>query len=494
MNCLLGIDVGTSGAKVLLVRQDGSIVESVYREYRTEEPKARWSEQHPEVWWQAVNSLLLELKESHRADYKNVVGIGISGQMHGLVMVDKNGQVIRPAIIWLDQRTEQEVEDIYRVIPKDEFLQTTLNRASSGFALPSLLWVKNKEPENFNKIHKIMQPKDYIRMKLIGEIATDMSDASSTVAFNTSKRKWANEILWVLGLSRDIFPDCFEGDTIAGTVLDSVSEELGLKKGTKVVYGGGDQPVQGVGNGAISNGLMYTNIGTSGQVSIFSDKPVHDTEYRTHTICHAIKNGWSIFGATLSSGLALKWLKNKILCSDDYAGMCSSASDVPAGSEGALFLPYLAGERTPHFDNDAKAVFHGLTLSHDRRHMIRAVMEGVVYSLKESFILFENMGYQVNSVIAAGGGSRSDVWVQMQADIFGKPVKVIKVNEQACLGAAMIAGVACGLFDSYQHAINTFIKFKSKVFEPDLGKKGVYEDGFMRFKQLYIDNYESFRR
>lgn len=494
MDCLLGIDVGTYGAKVLLGRQDGSIVGSAYREYKVEELKSRWAEQYPEVWWRAIKSLLLELKEKHSADYKNVVGIGFSGQLHGLVMLDKNGQTIRPAIIWLDQRTEQEVEDIYRIIPRDEFLQTTLNRASSGFALPSLLWVKKNEPENYSRIHKIIQPKDYIRWKLIGEIATDMSDASSTVAFNTSKRKWANEIIWVLGLNRDVFPDCYEGDTIAGTVLDSVSEELGLKKGVKVVYGGGDQPVQGVGNGAVSNGMMYTNIGTSGQVSIFSDKPVHDTEYRTHTICHAIKNGWSIFGATLSSGLALKWLRNRILCTGDYEGMCSSALDVPAGSEGVLFLPYLAGERTPHFDNDAKAVFHGLTLSHDRRHMIRAVMEGVVYSLKESFVLFQNMGYQVNNVIAAGGGSKSDLWVQMQADIFEKPVKVIKVNEQACLGAAMIAGVACGLFDSYQHATKTFIKFRSKVFEPNLEKKGVYEDSFMRFKQLYIDNYESFRR
>jgi xylulokinase len=494
MDCLLGIDVGTSGAKVLLIRQDGTILDSVYREYKAEEMKANWAEQDPEVWWQTIKGLLFELRSRYGTDYRNVVGIGFSGQMHGLVMVDKNWQVIRPAITWLDQRSEKEVEDIYRVIPKDEFHQTTLNRASSGFALPSLLWVKKNEPENFKKIYKIMQPKDYIRMKLIGEIATDMSDASSTVAFYTSKRRWANEIIWVLGLNRDIFPDCFEGDTIAGTVLDSVSDELGLRRGVQVVYGGGDQPMQGVGNGAVSKGLMYTNIGTSGWISIFSDKPVHDTEYRTHTLCHAIKKGWSIFGATLSSGLALSWLKNKILLMEDYAKMSSLVTDIPAGSEGVLFLPYLAGERTPHFDNDAKAVFHGLTLSHDRRHMIRAVMEGVVYSLKESFILFQDMGYQVKNVIAAGGGSRSDVWVQMQADIFGKPVKVIKVNDHACLGAAMVASVACGLFDSYQSATNAFIKFKSKVFEPDIGKKSVYEDGFMRFKQLYIDNYESFRR
>lgn len=494
MNCILGIDIGTSGAKVLLVRQDGTIHESVYLEYKVKENKTKWSEQNPEVWWQTIKSLLLELKARHSVDYRNVTGIGFSGQMHGLVMVDKNGQIIRPAIIWLDQRSEKEVEDIYRVIPKPEFYQTTLNRASSGFALPSLLWVKKNEPENFKRIHKIMQPKDYIRFKLTGDIATDMSDASSTVAFNTSGRKWSNEIIWVLGLNRDIFPDCFEGDTIAGTVLDSVSEELGLNKGVKVVYGGGDLPMQGVGNGAASSGLMYTNIGTSGWISIFSDKPVHDTEYRTHTLCHAIKKGWSIFGATLSSGLALNWLKDKVLMMDNYTSLSTSAADIPAGSEGVLFLPYLAGERTPHFDNDAKAVFHGLTLSHDRRHMIRAVMEGVVYSLKESFILFRDMGYEVKSVIASGGGTRSDVWVQMQADIFGKPVKVTKVNDHACLGAAMTASVACGLFESFQSVTNAFVKYKSKVYEPDIGKKGVYEDGFMRFKQLYFDNYESFRR
>lgn len=488
MKCLLGIDVGTSGVKALLLNANGKIVASAYREYGVDIPALGRAEQDPETWWKATQDILLELKTKQGDSYKSIACIGFSGQMHGLVMVDKDMKPIRPAIVWLDQRAKREVEHIYGVIPSESFHKITLNRASSGFALPSLLWIKQHEPGKFEKIFKVMLPKDYVRMRMTGQIATDMSDASSTVAFDTKKREWAGEILWALGLRRELFPECYEGDMIAGTVRENICEDLGLPKGVPVVFGGGDQPVQGVGNGVIRSGLMYTNIGTSGQVSIYSDKPMFDSQHRTHTFCHAIKNGWSIFGATLSSGLALKWLKNNILELEDYNSMCNAAAEVPAGSDGVMFLPYLAGERTPHFDNSAKAIFFGLRLGHDQRHMIRSVMEGVVYSLKESLVLFEEMGVEVSSIIAAGGGSRNPVWVQMQADVFGKPVRVINVSEQACLGAAMLAGVGCGLFESYEQATDTYVRFSDRVYEPDPRTQEAYLQGFDRYKKLYNNN------
>ncbi len=490
---LLGIDVGTSSIKALLTTPEGRTIALEQQAYEPDILPDGGAQQDPGVWWSAAVSVLRRISGAHPDKMRDVTGIGLGGQMHGLVALSGTGEPVRPAVIWMDARSGPQVRRIYEMLGEEYVHAVTLNRVCPGFALPSLLWLRDSDPEAFSRIRYIMQPKDYIRYRLTGRIAADTSDASSTSAFDTVKRQWAWELIDAVGLDRGLFPACLESDGVAGEVTAQAAVETGLAKGTSVVYGGGDQPVQNIGNGAVKEGVVCSSIGTSGQIAMFSQSPLRDPKYRVHTFCHAIKRGWSVFGATLSAGQCLKWLNNQILNDPGYAVLDAMASEAEPGSGGVLFLPYLNGERTPHFDSNARGLFIGLSLAHDRRHMVRAVMEGVVFSLKDSFRLFAELGYQPEEIIASGGGAKSALWLQMQADIFETPVRVVNTSEQVCLGAAMLAGVGTGLFHTYEQAAAAMVRYGDTVYEPDVKNAAIYGDAYRRYRALYGANRELMR-
>ena len=490
---LLGIDIGTSGLKILLVSPEGQTVALEQASYDPDLLTDGGVEQDPQVWWNVMVAALRRMAAAHPNEMCDIAGIGLGGQMHGLVALSGAGEPVCPAVIWMDSRSTAQVQSIYETLPADRIHAITLNRVCPGFALPSLLWQRDNRPDVFGRIRYIMQPKDYIRYRLTGRIATDASDASSSSAFDTVKRQWSWELIDALGLDCGLFPACLEADDIAGEVSAQAAVETGLPQGTPVVYGGGDQPVQNIGNGAVTDGVFCSSIGTSGQIALFSKEPIHDPGCRVHTFCHAIKRGWSLFGASLSSGLCLKWLNKQIMGSPGYDAIDAMAAQIPPGSGGIVFLPYLNGERTPHFDSNARGMFIGLSLSHDIRHMARAVMEGVVFALKDSMELFAEMGLKPEHVIAAGGGARSPLWLQMQADIFGTPVRVVKTAEQVSLGAAMLAGVGTGIFGDYEQAVAAMVRYDDAEYEPNLKNAAVYQDTYRRYQALYGANKTLFR-
>jgi xylulokinase len=490
---LLGIDIGTSGLKALLTSADGKTAALEHQSYDPDVLPDGGVEQHPLVWWNAAVSVLRCIAAAHPDKMRDVAGVGLGGQMHGLVALDGAGEPVCPAVIWMDARSHEQVRRVYDAMGEECVHAVTLNRVCPGFALPSLLWLRDSKPEVFGRIRYIMQPKDYIRFRLTGRIATDVSDASATSAFDTIKRQWAWALIDALALDRGLFPACLESDGIAGEVTAQAAAETGLAAGTPVIYGGGDQPVQSVGNGAVTEGVFCSSIGTSGQISLFSEKPLHDSGCRVHTFCHAVRGGWSVFGATLSAGLCLKWLNNSMMGAPGYEVINRMAAETPPGSGGVVFLPYLNGERTPHFDSGARGLFIGLSLSHDIRYMARAVMEGVVFSLKESLNLLAELCGRPRDIIAAGGGSKSPLWLQMQADIFEMPVRVVEDAEQVSLGAAMLAGVGTGVFRTYEQAAEAMVRYDGTLYEPDSRNAGVYRDAYRRYRALYGANRTLFR-
>jgi xylulokinase len=485
MKTILGIDLGTSSVKAMLLDIDHGVIDVAAKNYTVSIPQLNHAEQAPEMWWDAAITILKNLKERHSEAFDSIAAIGFSGQMHGLVITNDRGTPLRPAILWLDQRSEQQLEEINEKISSAEMAQILHNRAFTGFAFPSLLWVKENEPAVFRKIHKILHPKDYLRLKMTGTFGTDMSDASASLAFSTGKRDWAWDILKRFDLPASIFPQCHESTEIAGYVTEECAKETGLRAGIPVIYGSGDQPAQSIGNGAVREGLIISNIGTGGQISTYAKKDVYDSKLRTHTFCHSIDQAYTVYGAALCSGMSLNWLKNKILHISDFKRMSDMAEEIDSGSEGLIYLPYLSGERTPHMNPKAKGMFFGLQLRHDDRHMIRSVMEGVAFSLKDSLQIFEEIGIEGDRIIASGGGASSDVWLQIQADIFEKDVYVSCVKEQACLGACIMAGTGTGLFPSVQDACERYVKFDSKVYSPNCTQAAKYRNSFEIYQELY---------
>lgn len=482
---LLGIDVGTSSIKAMLMEEEGKIIGVRTKGYDVKIPREGWAEQDPEEWWDALCQILKEMKMEHSREFDSIHGIGFSGQMHGLVAVDCEGNVVRPAIIWMDQRATAELEEISRKISKDEQAKIFHNRVFNGFALPSLLWMKNHEPENFGKTGKVFQPKDYIRFRLTGEMGTELSDASASFLVDVGKREWAKESLEVLGISTEILPKLGESAQVAGYVTETAACETGLKKGIPAVFGAGDQQAQSIGNGAVREGLIISNIGTGAQVSAYSQTDLYDKELRTHTFCHGIPGGYTIYGAMLSGGMSVKWLKNQILHEQSFENMSALAEEVEAGSKGLVFLPYLTGERTPHMNPGARGMFFGLSLEHTSAHMVRAVMEGVTYALKDSLEILEEMGIHGEKILASGGACNSEVWLQIQADILGREVQVCRTKEQACLGACILAGVGVGRYGSVEEACEKLVRFEEKVYVPREDVKEVYEEGYQRFRGVY---------
>lgn len=484
----MGIDLGTSSVKAVIMDLEGNIIGLGQEGYDVQTPYPGYAEQDIELLWEATSRTIKQSILNGNINPSDIKSIGLSGQMHGLVLLDKQMKPVRPAVIWADQRTKQQIDDIYNIIGVDEFRKTTLNSLSTGFFLCSLMWVRDNEPENYKKAYKAILPKDYIRYKLSGKLATDVTDASATLAFNTAERCWAFEIIEKIGIDTNLFSEYGEAYQVAGEIYQECAEETGLHCKTPVVYGGGDSLMHSVGNGIIRPGLISVNIGTAGQLSSAANSPVFDKQFRTNTFCHAKEDLWIIFGGHLNGGVVLKWLRDNYFPHLSYKDFDSIAEEISAGSEGTLFLPYLSGERTPYQDPSAKGIFFGMALRHTYKHMIRAVMEGVILAMRLSLEIFKELNLPIELVTASGGGARSGIWLQMQADIFHKPIYTVAGKEEACTGAAIVAGVGVHLYQSIEQACSVVVKYNQKVTLPDQEHVKIYDEAFERYKLLYQNN------
>ena len=488
MEYFVGIDLGTSSVRAVAVDLDGNAAAAGQCEYDIQKPELDRAEQDMDQLWEATVQAIRKMLAEKPEISDEVRGIGFSGQMHGLVMVDREIRPVGNAIIWADQRSAEQIRHIYGTVPEEEFAKVFENRLSTGFLLPSLVWVREKEPARYEKIYKVMLPKDYIRYRICGELGTDASDACSTGMWDMKARTWAFDILKKLDIPAEYLVESHESYEKAGTVTKECAERTGLKEGTFVAFGGGDSLMMELGNGMIRGGLMASTIGTACHLTCALDAPTYDPKLRTNTWCHGGEHLWSIMGAHLSGGVALKWLKNNILGAQSFDAMTALASEVPAGSEGLLFLPYLNGERTPHNDPNAKAVYLGMTLRHDKRHMIRSTMEGIVYSMKESYAIFRSLGIRGDRIIAAGGGAKSPLFRQIQADMYDCPIYINQGKEQASIGAAMTAAVGCGFYKDYEEACARMVHLSPEATEPIPENVKRYEEEFQRFKEIYFAN------
>ena len=468
MAYLLGIDIGTSGTKTLLIDETGAVVASATAEHPLYIPKPNWAEQNPADWWAATVSTIREVITKSGVAARDIAGIGLSGQMHGSVFLDAENSVIRPALLWCDQRTAEQCRWITEKVGASDLVAETCNQAMTGFTSPKIIWLRQNEPENYARLRKVLLPKDYIRFRLTGEFATEVSDASGMGLLNVPQRKWSETVLDRIELPLEYLPTVFESQEISGRISEATAELTGLKVGTPVVGGGGDQAAGAVGNGIVETGIVSSTTGTSGVVFAHLDAPYSDPLLRTNTFCHAVPDKWHVMGVMLSAGGSLRWVRDALcdeekdvaasMDKDPYELMTAEAAEAPVGSEGLIFLPYLTGERTPYPNANARGVFFGLHLRHEKRHLIRAVMEGVAYGLRDSFEIIEGMGAPITQVRASGGGARSELWRQIQADVTGREHVTINVEEGPAFGVALLAGVGTGIWPSVPEACRATIK------------------------------------
>ena len=491
---LLGIDIGTSGTKTVLFDEELNTVAQALSEYPLYQPQNGWAEQDPEDWWNAVCITIKEVIEKSGVNAEEIGGVGLSGQMHGLVMLDKNDKVLRRSIIWCDQRTGAECEEMTSIIGHDKLIEITANPALTGFTASKIMWVKNHEPEVFEKCTKIMLPKDYIRYMLTGEFATEVSDASGMQLLDVPGRCWSPYVLDKLGIDIAKLGKVYESCEVTGKVTASASEKCGLKPGTIVVGGAGDQAAGGVGNGIVKEGVISATIGTSGVVFAHTDKISIDPKGRVHTLCHAVPGAWHIMGVTQGAGLSFKWIRDLMFSGEKETAaelgvdpnylMDQICATSPAGSKGLIYLPYLMGERTPHLDPDARGVFFGLSAIHEKKDMMRAVMEGVIYSLCDCMTILREMGVQPETVYASGGGANSTLWRQMMADGFNMPISVNSSVQGGAMGVAILAGVGAGLYPNVPDTCAKFISEKKRT-EPDAATAALYAKSLKLYDGLY---------
>lgn len=502
MKYLLGIDIGTSGTKTILFDTAGNVVASSTKEYPLYTPQNGWAEQDPIDWWEATKDTIQEVVTLSEVEHEQIVGIGLSGQMHGLVMLDEKGQVIRNAIIWCDQRTARQCEEINRLVGKERHIEIAANPPLTGFMASKILWVRENESENYNRCKHMLLPKDFIRYKLTGIFATEVSDASGTGLLDVRKRCWSDEILEKLSIDKEFLPKVYESQEVTGTVMEEVAALTHLKAGTIVVGGAGDNAAAAVGTGVVSDGKAFVTIGTSGVVFAHTSQINIDPKGRVHTFCAAVPGAWHVMGVTQAAGLSLRWLKDQ-MCEeikfqadekgeDVYEIMTQMANQSPIGAHKLLYLPYLNGERTPHLDPNCRGVFFGISSVHTKKDFIRAVMEGVTYSLKDCLGIILEMGYSVDEMIACGGGGKSRFWRQMLSDNFDCNVQTLTADEGPALGAAILAGVGAGLFSSVEEACNKIIHKKSQQ-EPIVANTEVYEKYYQAYQGLYRTLKENFK-
>lgn len=496
MSYFIGIDVGTSSTKSLLMDGGGRVLGTAQQKYDVDKPNMVSAEQDMEVLWRAACATLKELSERFPKEISQLGGISYSGQMHGLVLVDKDGNPVRKAIIWQDQRSVDQIEKIYSLVPPEQFNRTTLNSLSTGYLVTSLMWVKEHEPAHYDSAALFLLPKDYVRFRMCGTLGTDFSDASATVVMDTSKRAWPWEMVDRLGLRRDLFPACHESREQAGVVTPACAALTGLPAGTPVLYGGGDTLMHEIGTGLISSDCPWvSNIGTSCQVTCVDEKPLYDAQYRINTFCCVKENLWMLMSVGMCGGSAMKWISGILNMPGGFEEMNRMAEAVRPGSDGLVFLPYLSGSRSPDNDPLAKGIFFGLTLDHGRGHLVRSTMEGVVYNLKGAKeLLMEITGREPETMICSGGGARGRLFRQMQADAFEKPLYTTVEAEQSCIGAAITAAVGVGYFKSFEEGCGAVVRLSDEVVEPIPENSRIYNEGFAIYKDLYRHNKDLFRR
>ena len=495
MRYLIGIDVGTTGAKTILIDEQGNLIASSLEEYPLHTPQPKWAEQDPADWWRATVGSIKNVLTQAKVKPDGVGGVGLSGQMHGLVLIDKDYSVLRPAILWCDVRTTEQCHYITEKVGKDLLVKSTCNPALEGFTAPKVVWVRDNEPEIYEKAFKMLLPKDYVRFLLTGEIASEVSDAAGTILFDVRNREWSREVLDKLEISPDLMPPCYESIDVCGEITPKVAEMTGLKPGTPVVGGGADNACTAVGNGIVVTGKTSASIGTSGTMLTPTDTAEVDPDLRAHTFCHCVPHKWYVMGVMLSAGGAFRWLRDTLgdrevgqaqeKGVDPYEILTEEAAQVDPGCEGLVFLPYLIGERTPHGDANAKGVFFGLTLRHGKEHIVRSVMEGVTYGMRDSLEIIKNLGLDVGQITATGGGARSALWRQMQADIYGAEVVTINIAEGPAFGAAILAGVGSNVYNSIEEATDGIVKITSRT-QPVEENAKVYEEYYQIYRSLYL--------
>ncbi len=495
MSVYLGIDVGTSGTKTLAIREDGQILASATREYPLYSPHPGWSEQNPEDWWTAAVDSVRAVIAQGGISPSEVKGIGLSGQMHGSVFLNRSHQVIRPALLWNDQRTAAECDEIeQRAGGREALIQLVANPALTGFTAPKILWLRRHEPQHYTQVDKILLPKDYIRFRLTGEFATEVSDASGTLLLDVRNRCWSRELLSRLEIDEALLPKVYESVEVSGTLSSATAELLGLPVGVPVVGGGGDQAAGAVGNGIVSRGDISATMGTSGVIFAHSDEVQIDAAGRLHTFCHAVPGKWHVMGCVLSAGGSLQWYRNqlgqaeqitaKAMGVDPYVLLSAEAAQAPPASEGLFFLPYLTGERSPHADPDARGAWIGLTLRHGRPHLVRAVMEGATFAMRDCLEVIREMNIPVGQIRLSGGGGRSEFWRQLQADIYGQEVVTINAEEGPAFGVALLAAAGTGAYSSVEEACQATIRVVTRTAaDPDRVAK--YNAAYPIYQQLY---------
>lgn len=495
MAVFLGIDIGTSGTKTIAISEKGDILATATAEYPLMSPRPGWSEQDPEDWWTATVESVKKVLKAGKIKADEVAGIGLSGQMHGSVFLDKQHNVIRNAILWNDQRTTEECAEIEsRVGGRSKLIEMVANPALTGFTAPKILWLQKHEPKSYSKTAQILLPKDFVRFRLTGEYATDVSDASGTLLLDVRNRTWCKPLLDKLDIKSSLLPKVFESEDVTGTLSEVAAKQMGLKKGVPVVAGAGDQAAGAVGNGIVKRGIISATMGTSGVVFAHSDEVQIDPTGRVHTFCHAVRGKWHVMGVVLSAGGSLQWYRNQLaetevnaakkIKTDSYDIITEQAAEAPPGCEGLFFLPYLTGERTPHADPHARGCWIGLSLRHGRSALIRSIMEGATYAMRDCLEIINEMRIPIREIRLSGGGARSDFWRQMQADVYGRRVSMINVEEGPAFGAALLAAAGTGRYKSVVEACTATVKVTSST-DPQAEAKRIYTKSYPMYGKLY---------
>lgn len=484
MPYFMGLDISTTSAKALIIDETGKVMAIGSSPQPISQPQPLWSEQNPQDWWEGMVASIREALSEADLSGDDISAIGLTGQMHGLVMLDKSGEVLRPSILWNDQRTQQQCDDITETVGFSRLIELTGNRALTGFTAPKILWVRDNEPDVYEKCAHILLPKDYIRFKLTGDYATDLAGAAGTSLLNVAERQWSTEVLEALNIPQSWLPKVHEGTEITGEITEAIAELTGLKAGTPVVGGGGDQAAGAVGMGCVSPDKIGVTVGTSGVVFAPLSDYAFEPEGRLHAFCHSVPEQWHFMGVMLSAAGSLQWYRDTIAPEVSFDDLLAETEDIPAGSEGLLFLPYLTGERTPHPDPLARGAFIGLTSRHTRGHMTRAVLEGVAFGLKDSFTLIDNVGLPEQfEVRISGGGAKSPIWQQIIADIFGAPLVNVNTPEAGAFGAALLSAVGVEAFADVASACSATITTGERV-EPSENVT-IYAEIYQQYTKLY---------
>ncbi|MGH9738180.1 MAG: xylulokinase [Candidatus Acidiferrales bacterium] len=488
---VMGIDVGTGGTRVLLLDDRGSIIASATEDHEPfASPSLGWAEQHPDDWWRAAQIAIRKALRESNLPASRISCVGLSGQMHGAVMLDARGNVVRPALIWCDVRTQAQCDSLTAQLGRECLIELTANPPLTNFTLTKLLWTRDNEPENWRRVRKVMLPKDYVRFKLTGAVATDVADASGTLMLNVARRKWCAEIMDAVDMPESLLPELFESPAVCARISPNGADASGLAAGTPVVAGAGDQAAGAVGMGTVMPGTVHATIGTSGVVFATTDRPVTDARGRLHTFCHAVPERWHVMGVTQAAGLSLRWLRDNFYractkeAGDLYGQMIKDAETVPVTAEKLLWAPYLMGERTPYLDPEVRGAIVGLTASHTRAHVIRAVLEGVAFSLKDTFLILQEMRIPVEHIRLGGGGARSAVWRRIQSEVYGREVEIVEAEEGAAYGAAILAGVGAAVWPSVDAACASVVRVAERV-DPDPGHVAILSAQYARYRRLY---------